>query len=157
MKRATVCLLPLLLLGCQQQPPAPAVRPEPAPQVTPSADPDDRPLGRITAHPWWQVEVGQSDVEKIVDAVRAQGRGTLVLVDRHCHLTLVTDHKRVARFRADRKAQGKDLPDQVYFDPDDYRNPPGWARVLKDLKERLDRAEQLVTHPAEPAAGPKAN
>lgn len=157
MKRVTACLLPLLLLGCRRPPPAPPAPPEPAPQARAAVEADQGPLAQITAHPWWRAAVQADDVERIVDAVQAQVKGGLVLVDRDCHVTLLTDRQKVAHFRADRKRDGKDLPDRVYFDLDDYRGRPAWGRVLQDLKARLDRAEQLAVRAAAPGQGPKAN
>jgi hypothetical protein len=140
MKRAAVCLL--LLLGCQHHP-APAVSARAAPEAGAPSESDQSPTERLAGHPWWKGEVQPADVERVVDAVRAQGRGVLVLVDRRCRITVLRARQEVARFRADRRAGGKDLPDRVYFDLDDYPTRPAWAQVLRDLKGSLDRSDLL--------------
>jgi hypothetical protein len=100
-------------------------------------------MEQVTGHRWWKVEVQPADVEKIVDTVRAQGKGALVLVDRRCRTTVVRARQDVLRFQADRRSLGKDLADRVYFDLDNYPTQPGRVQVLRDLKGDLDRSELL--------------
>jgi hypothetical protein len=152
MKRATACLLPLVLLGCQRRPPAPAAPPQTAAAATVAGEADPAPMAEVTRHRWWAAEVQPDDVEKVVDAVQAQGKGALVLVDRRCRVSVVRDREKVLGFRADRRRLGKDLPDRVYFDLDDYSGRPAWGRVLRDLKAGLDRSDLLAAQA--PGGGP---
>jgi hypothetical protein len=143
MKRASAGLCLLLLLGCQRQRPA-AVRPPAAPAAGVPADEDQPPMTQVIGHRWWRVEVEPDDVEKIYYCVQAQGKETLVLVDRQCRISVVSDREAVALFRADRRAKGRDLPDRVYFDLEDYKVRPGWLQVLRDLRGSLDRSDLLA-------------
>jgi hypothetical protein len=158
MKRVSAGLCLLFLLGCQRQPHAP-VRPEAAPAAAPEAAPaagdaPESPMGQVTGHRWWAVEVQPDDVEKILYCVQAQGAGALVLVDRQCRVSVVNDREAVALFRADRRVRGQDLPDRVFFDLGDYKARPGWLQLLRDLKGRLDRAD-LLAHPDGLAGWPR--